>query len=299
MKTLDQQLLLRASLIAEACSGRIGNYFKHYRHKSGLYVDSWHDDRVSYRTQKGANSTLVLSSVQPSKIKDTKKGDLVKLNERTIDAASITVNNQNRMTPRPWGPYHGEFEEIVTKRDAFENSFNQSIRDCFTAGNDASPVKNELEVTVGFSQTTTEENENSKRELRSFEFDGETEAGIDEEIYAWQKRTKMKQVITGHGDYEHSVEIGNHDHGHWGHHKEKWDTFADFMRVIKGDAPTNYALADSFRRHPVDGNLVKALEKPLNMPYTQVLEFEDATEITLGSKELAAADWLIKQREEG
>ena len=142
-------------------------------------------------------------------------------------------------------------------------------------------VKNELAATLGFSQTTTDEEEKAERTNRSFSFEGDTPAGEDEIATAWRKVTKMRQTITGDGDYEHGIQIGKHWHGSWQGNSHKWDSFADFIRTVKGEAPSDWDLAEAFRKNPPPQALIERLEAPLDVPYTQPLEFDQATAIDL------------------
>ena len=101
-----------------------------------------------------------------------------------------------------------------------------------------------------------------------------------ETVTAWRKVSRMVSELHGTGDYEHSIEIGKHWHGKWQSVK-RWDTFADFMRCAKGEAPPNFDLADSFRSKRVPGSILKMLEKPLDLPFVQRLEFDKATKIDI------------------
>ena len=175
----------------------------------------------------------------------------------------------------------------MTKRhSSFEAGFTQSITNTLTIGNDASAVKNELAVALGFSQTTTDEDEDSERQNRTFSFNGDTPPGESEIITAWRKVSRMRSIVTGDGDYEHGVQIGKHWHGSWQGRTHKWGTFADFVRTVKGEAPSTWDLATEFRAYPVPQHLIDLLEAPLDAPYTQVLEFDQATSVDLRKKPL-------------
>ena len=275
-----------------------------------LKTDDWTDTRVDYRRPNVGSATLVLAEIQPVGVKNVRESEPVELESRIIDAASIEIYNRQSWedavaafladdpdgdfddlddakqrywgaVPQPWGPYQAEFEKTVSKTEAFNWSLETSVRNCFTAGNDATPVKNELEVTVtGGVGGGTEESE-GERVNRSFSFNGETPAGVDERISAWRKVSRMRSMVTGIGDYEHRIHIGKHWHGHWQGGGHQWKTFADFLRAARGEAPNNIALAQEFRRHPCPDWLLRRLETPLELPYVQPLEFDQATNIQL------------------
>ena len=160
------------------------------------------------------SATLLLTNIQPTKIKDPKESDPVELDSKIIDAASINSDNLGGHGPLGW-EYSGEFEKTTSKEESFEKGFDQSIENTLTIGGEAASVKNELKVTLGFSQSTTDTSGEEERQSRTFSFHGDTEEGIRERITAWRKVTKMRSVITGEGDYEHSIQMGKHWHGKW------------------------------------------------------------------------------------
>ena len=293
MDILPIQLKGRAQLIADICSryGKVGSkeeWWGRYRMSEDLKVASWKDDFVDFRRPKAKSASLFLTDVQPAKVRNVKQSDPVELSSRVIDAQTIRVWNAGATTPQSWGPYRGEFEETVSKRHSFENSFNQSLTNTLTVGNDTTYVKDELALTIGFGQTTTDEDEKAERVNRSFEYNGETKPGENEMITAWRKVAKMKQVVTGDGDYEHAIRIGKHWHGSWQGNSHKWDSFANFIRTVKGEAPSDWDLAEQFRKNPVPQLMIDMLEAPLELPYIQDLEFDQATIIDLRKVPLSA-----------
>lgn len=82
--------------------------------------------------------------------------------------------------------------------------------------------------------------------------------------------TKLK--VSGWADLEHSVTIGKHAHGRWQNHEGDgrslhWDTFADFLKTIKGDGHRNHRATAWFKTHPPPQWLVERLEAPLSIRY--------------------------------
>ena len=177
--------------------------------------------------------------------------------------------------------YTGEFEKTTSKEESFEKSFDQSIETYYEQGGDAAGFKAGIKITLGFHQSDSGSSSEAERVSRSFSFHGETAPGEAERITAWRKVSRMKSEIVGTGDYEHSIKIGKHWHGKWQGRTHSWDSFADFLRVIKGEAPTSYDLAEEFRRSRVPSRILRRLEAPLNLPYRQPLEFDHATSIDL------------------
>ena len=280
---LPKLLERRISLMIEACSPVTASKYRwwaKYKHKEGLEVRRWGDTWINYRRDVGHAPYAVVSNIQPKTLTDVKESVPIKIGSKVIDAAGIKVLNAYGQTSRPW-TYTGEFEKTTSKREAFEMGFSQSIRNCFTAGNDATPVKNELEITLGFNQSSVEESSESERQNRIFSFSGDTPVGIDELITARREVSRMKSTLTGKGDYEFSLKFGNHWSGKWNGGTRQWDSFEDFMRVIKGNAPSSWSLADAFRKYSPPSWLIEELEKPLNLPFIQTLEFDQATSVEL------------------
>ena len=62
-------------------------------------------------------------------------------------------------------------------------------------------------------------------------------------------RADVEVSVTADGKYNHVIKIGHHSGGKFVHHGyAKWDTFQDFVDVVEGRAPSNWSLADSFRK---------------------------------------------------
>ena len=280
--TIDQSLKPRAIIIAAVVANHRKNWewWGGYTAKEGLAVAEWDDTMIDYRRRDGVSPTLILDNLQVKTIVNPKESTPVLLNSKVIDAASIEVDNLGSDTPQDW-EYSGEFEKTTSKEEAFTLGFEQSISSATTIGNDASPAKEEITVSLGFNQSTTDTTSESERESRVFSFKGDgdtaTPGRIRQRITAWRKVSRMKSVITGTVDPEHSITIGKHWHGKWQGGKAHWDSFADFMRCVKGEAPSGYSLADAFRENPVQRSIIRQLEKPLDIPYTQTLDFDQAT----------------------
>ena len=279
--TLDKVLANRTALIAEILAPHIGSkweWWGNYHRKEGLYTARWTDTSVEYRRSKHTSPILMLSDIQPKGLRNKKESEPILLSSKMIDSVSIRSDNSGSDSPLDYS-YRAEFEKLTSKEEAFAATFEQSIRNCFTAGNDTSPVKNELEITLGFSQETSTSESESERVNRENTISGSTPPGVSEIITARRQVGRMKSTVTGIGDYEHSIRIGKHWHGSWQGHKHRWDSLSDLIRVMKGEAPTNMNLAREFAKRPAPDNLIKLLEHPLDLPYIQVLEFDEATAI--------------------
>ena len=279
---LDDLLRERAQLIAHAFGqhNSKSEWWAGYDWQTPIRTENWTDSNASYRGPDEA-AAVSFSDIQASGLRDIHESEPVEINSRVIDAVSLEITNQDGQSEQPWGPYQGEFETVTSKEMSLELGFEQSISDTFTAGNDSTPVKNELTVSLGFSQTTTTTDGSSDRVSRTFAFDGVTPAGMNERITAWRKVVKMSTNVTGTGDYEHVVRVGKHWSGDWQGRVGYWESFADLLRTFRGEAPDDWSMAREFRDNPVPEWLIEALEKPLDLPFRQSLEFDQATSIQL------------------
>ena len=98
---------MRASLVAYACSGRIGSDWEHWdNYKPNQGLDRWRLGRrthVEYRRKKKTSPTLKFLNIQPKGIRDAVETEPVELDSKIIDAASITVDNSTGSQPSgPW-----------------------------------------------------------------------------------------------------------------------------------------------------------------------------------------------------
>ena len=283
---LPDLLMERAELIAIACTPHLGDkpeWWGGYKQSEGLKVVQWDDTRIDYRRKKVGSATLMLTNIQSKGLTDIKESEPVELSSKVVDAASIESLNADGVSERHW-EYSGTFDKTVTKRHAFETSFDQTITSTTTVGGEAASFKQELEVALGFSQTTSDEEEKAEQESRTFLFAGDTPAGVNERATAWRKVSKVKSIVTGNGDYEHSIKIGKHWHGSWQGDNAYFETFADFLRTIKGEAPSNWPLSKEFAKQPAPSWLIRKLSAPLDLPYRQPLEFDQATTVKLKSE---------------
>lgn len=285
-KVIHEVLQDRAALIAHICSPFIGVDFAtwgNYQPAEGLVVNNWDDSYVDYRRGKTINgATIMLKSISPRSVHNIKESEPFEISSKLVDAATIDSDNSNGDHSLSWGPYTGEFESTTSRSKAFTRTFTQSAKNTFTAGSIFTPVKNAFSIALGFEEGLSDKTEATDRKDRSFSFHGETPPGEHEKITAWRRVSKMRSTITGNGDYEHTIEIGRHWEHRWhddAHHQ--WNTFADFVRCAKGEAPPKFPLAADFRKKPVDPKLLKELEKPLDLPFTQTLDFDSATVVQL------------------
>ena len=107
---------------------------------------------------------------------------------------------------------------------------------------------------------------------------------------------KMRRHTTFVASLEHDVHIGKRDKKkgrfRWQGKRAYYSSFADFMRVIKGNAPGNWDYADHFRRHPAPDWLIRRLEEPVGYRLEFDYEYDNVTDSELLKEVLQKADWV-------
>ena len=71
-------------------------------------------------------------------------------------------------------------------------------------------------------------------------------------IVETRTRADVEVDVTADGKFKHVIKIGLHSGGHFKHgNYVQWNTFQEFVDAVEGRAPSNWGLADSFRRRPL------------------------------------------------
>ena len=87
-------------------------------------------------------------------------------------------------------------------------------------------------------------------------------------------RADVRQEVSARGDFSFYLIAGAYVTGIKHHHQEhRWDSWQQFVDVINGDAPDNWALADELKKHRVFSADRWALA-PLNAPLRYAVTFE-------------------------
>ena len=184
--------------------------------------------------------------------------------------------------------YVAHFSETLSWEESKELGFREAVSTTFgvEVGGDVYGGKASASATAEFessqseSQTKGDEEEQGDEESFSIRVPYDTVR----EVQGKRSIGPMKYIITGWGDLEHGITIGKHWDGKWNGHRGKkrtykrhahWDSFADFLKVIKGDGARDMDLADWFRQHPAPAALIRRLERPLNQPFRQDVPYDN------------------------
>ena len=212
--------------------------------------------------------------------------------------------------------YRANFSDhkLSTVSESFEAGFKEAFKLTIGTG-DASPVKAEAEISTEFSQTLS--NATGSEEGSSVERESAYSIRVQPEsdVKVWAQRAVQPQKVTlsGSGEIDHSITIGKMkwkvrellvlknkfnnpskviehiNNGRAYARKDgkgkrtydrfaRWDSFQDFMLVIKRESPRDYPFAEHFRENPVPDWIIKALEEPLENSFRQDVQYDAVTE---------------------
>ena len=213
----------------------------------------------------------------------------------TVDGVRIDIENWNGLTPLSL-PYNGGFDKGTRREDVEFKNFTESLETSFkaTQGGEAAQFKFEQEIKAGFSATHGDEKHEEKSEGQRKDAGAAPEAASGCDIKFWMTRTvqKMKVRRTGICQVTHSITAGKYWHGNFsskkGGYKRHvyWDTFEDFLNVIKGSGRRDHDGYDHFKKHPMPSWVIGELEKPLDMPFVDESPPFDGWTNLVGHKDL-------------
>ena len=277
----------RAELVAHAI-GRVST-----DHVWGWEGYDWHNDLKFKRLTDGGKfaqwrhpwrdkSRIWFKRIRPTGVLDGEKVEEIPMGDaKIIDGVTISAENWDGIAPLPIN-YNADFGKTRTKAEALSIGFTESIEIGikFTEGGEAAFFKAEQSLKLGFEarQDKTTSTEDSISELRSAGLTPTCPPGFDVDFWMTRMTQPTKMRVSGKGQLTHSISIGKRSGSNWSkkHGKggkrysrmARWDTFEDFLSVIKGEGRRDLALASLFRKTPASDWLIKRLEQPLEIPFT-------------------------------
>ena len=252
----------RALAVAEAVGGKVWRW-EDFKKSEGFQRFYGKDTLVSWRRKNDKQGTVQFGNIQPLKVDDLVKHDAFVLDSELIDSVSVVVDNRNSSVDIGYH-YNAEFAKVVTEEEAFSAGFSVSVRNCFTAGNDASPVKNETEITAEAHSDFSKGSSETSSVSRGSGFDITIPGGKRVKIWATRSIEKQRRKITGKGTFTHDVAIGRHWDGEWkSKGTRKWDTYEEFLNAFSN----------------------KDLLKPVYNHFEQYIDYDNVTSVDLYTDE--------------
>ena len=256
----------RATSVAE--KARDGKWrWKDYKASDGLVHADSGDDWVEWR--RGTSSwaeqgTLRFNNIQPKKVEDMKFHEPFVLRSEDIDATSVELDNSTGIAPLEY-TYEATFVKSISEEESFSAGFSLAIRNCFTAGNDATPVKNETEITAEAHSEWGKSKSQTSEVSRTASFTVVVPVGKKLRVFGRRSIEKMRRKVTGKGVFTHSVIIGRHWHGKWYWDGSKeWKTYDEFLSEHRSDK----------------------LREPVYNKFEQLIDFDNVTTVRLVQEEL-------------
>ena len=199
------------------------------------------------------------------------------LKSEQLGATSQTVNN---------GGYRDiniNLRDLFGKEDSSEESTEKSAGTSLKVSVES---EQDVEGFAKFKESVEAEAhaEVSESSSRSQTSSHEEEGGEDTSvppggcIIALESRARAdtSQVVTASGAFTHTVRVGQYSHKVAPKHKwgmVQWDSWGQFVDVVKGDAPDNWPWATKFKEHPPNHGDLWALAD-INSPLRYVVKFE-------------------------
>ena len=269
-----------------------------YNHDHKLRLESLSNGgaNLDFRRDNDPKAALFAQNIRPiGKLRDAKQ-ELIPLGPpETVDGVRIDVENWGGLTPLDL-PYNGGFDRGSRREDVEFKNFTESLEVSFkaTQGGEAALLKFEEEIKVGFSATQGDEKHDETSSGQRKDAGASPEAAPGCDIKFWMTRMTQKMMVrrTGIGQVTHSLDVGKHWDGRWNRHKGKWkrhahwDTFEDFVEVVKGAGRRDHDGAEHFRAHPMPHWVIAGLEEPLDLPFVDESPPFDGWTNLVGHKEL-------------
>ena len=251
---------------------------------------------LDFRRDNDKQAALFASNIHPLGNLIGPKTELLPIGSlETVDGVKIDVENWEGLTPLAL-PYNGGFDKGTRREDVEFKNFAESLEVSakFTQGGEAAQFKFEQEIKAGFTATQGDEKHDEKSEGQRKDAGAAPEAAPGCDVKFWMTRTvqKMKVRRSGVCQVTFAIDIGKHWHGRWqtkkGGYKRHchWDTFEDFVAVVKGAGRRDHDGAAHFRARPMPGWVISELEKPLDLPFVDESPPFDGFTNLVGHKEL-------------
>ena len=235
---------------------------------------------LAFVRESDGRSRIEFQNVKPAGLSDVNFGEETVLKSEFLGSNEEVVDNRSGT---------GEIE--VSFRDLFAKSDEKSKETEKSAGTSVSvtvSASESIEGVASFEESVTAEahaeysESESSTTSTSREEEGEesTVVPVGKRVRITENRSRAdtQQEVTARGDFTFAIACGKHSGGKFrGHHGRtvvgRWDSWSEFCDAVRGEAPDNVCLAESFKkRHPWHADLW-ALD-PLNSEVKYNVKFE-------------------------
>ena len=252
VRPLHEVFMRRARGIAQACGERV-SHIPAIRPNEPVKVTLHRDGDSStlrFYFTNHHDACLELSEIKPNGLANVVFGDQNVLNSQQIGSISEEVDNLDGV-----GDVEVNFRDLFAEKETSDSTHSEG-------GSVKTSIESEqsIEGVASFKESVEVEAHAEISESRGSETDKEDEGsegttvpiGKRARITETRTRADVEVSVTADGKFNHVTKIGHHSGGKFVHHGyAKWDTWQDFVDVVEGRAPSNWSLADSFRKRPL------------------------------------------------
>ena len=273
VRPLHEVFMKRARGIAQACGERVSHIpairpnepVKVTLHSSGdastlrFYFTNHHD------------ACLELSEIRPAGLANVVFGEETVLNSQQIGSISEEVDNLTGV-----GDVEVNFRDLFADKETSGSteSSGESLKTSIESEQSVEGVASFKESIEAEAHREISESQGSETDKEDEGSEGTTVPGpvLNDDgtvkfpgkrarITETRTRADVDVAVTADGKFNHVIKIGHHSGGKFVHHGyAKWDTWQDFVDVVEGRAPSNWSLADSFRKRPLLDSLKWVLD---------------------------------------
>lgn len=212
------------------------------------------------------------------------------LSSENQDAVDLKIDNTHGTSPIT-EHYTTEFSKTDSESDRYLAALESSVRTWFGTGEEE-PISTGVELTVTARAEFEKTRGTERSESRTLDVEVQALPGEKKRWWGTRNVAKKRRIARGSGALEHKIWMGSFQQwygipGHaaqsW-HFQNEWESFTDFMSVIKGE---KYGpMADIVRNRPAPTYEVEVLSAPLGKDIEIIYEYDSCTDA-----ELAVADY--------
>ena len=232
---------------------------------------------VQFRRRSDPRCWIEFGSVTADGTANTRYGPETILKAEDLGATSETYRNHG------FKPVEIDFSDLFGKTDTKETdkSVGSSTKITIEAeegiegfGSVKESVEQEIHAEFAESESSEVKNERGGEEATT------VPVGKAVHVTETRKRADTELEVFSDAQFTFNLKAGSHD-PRWNHgwkrggppHKATWDTWQDFVDVIRGDAADNIDLAENFQRHPAHHYDLSVLD-PLDGRVRYTVRFE-------------------------
>ena len=280
-KPIHEVFRPRAQRIGFVLKNRIGRFSGWNPHGEPMHVfvhENSGGSLVQFQRKSDPRCYIEFENVTASGTANTRYGPETILQSEDLGAVSAQYDNT-----QGFKPIELSFRDLFAKTDTKEKEASGGTSTKITIEAEEGiegfgSVKESLEQEVHAEFAESEGSEVTNE--REGEEATIVPVGKLAKVLLTRKRADTELEVTSNAQFTFGLKVGSHD-PRWNHgwkkggapHKAYWETWQDFCDVIKGEAPDNYDLADSFQRHPAHHYDLSVLD-PLNSEVRYKVRFE-------------------------